>query len=60
MRGRLGELREGGFMLRTVSHNRLIKRLVQFEEVESIRPVDNLETRGEAFDKNLARARKIL
>lgn len=60
MRGRLSELLEGGFILRTVSHNRLIKRLVRFEEVKSMRPVDNLATRGQAFDKNLNRARKIL
>jgi hypothetical protein len=60
MRGKLGELREGGFILRTVSHNRLIKRLVRFEEVKSIRPLDNLKTPGQAFDKNLDRAHKIV
>ena len=60
MRGKLGELREGGFLLRTVSHNRLIKRLVKFEEVKSIRPLDNLRTSGQAFDKNLDRAHKIM
>lgn len=60
IRGRLGELREGGFLLRTVSHNRLIKRLVRFEEVQSIRPLDNTKTRGQAFDNNLNRAHKIM
>lgn len=60
IRGRLGELREGGFLLRTVSHNRLIKRLVRFEEVQSIRPLDNTKTRGQAFDNNLDRAHKIM
>ena len=60
MRGRLGELREGGFLLRTVSHNRLIKRLVRFEEVQTIRPLDDLKTRGQAFDNNLNRAHKIM
>ena len=60
LRGRLGDVLDAGFMLRTVSHNRLTDFQVRFEELRSVRPVSNPTTSDQAFDKNLRRTRQIM
>jgi len=58
--GRLGDVRDEGFMLRTVSNNRLVDFQVRFEVLRSVRPVSNPKTRDQAFDKNFRRSRQIM
>ena len=60
LRGRLGDVLDAGFMLRTVSHNRLTDFQVRFEELRSVRPVSNPTTSDQAFDRNLRRTRQIM
>jgi hypothetical protein len=60
LRGRLGDILDEGFMLRTVSNNRLVDLQVRFEELRSVRPVSNPQTPDRAFDKNLRRSRQIM
>lgn len=45
LQGQLGDVVDEGFMLRTISHNRLVNRQVGFEELQSVRPLDNPKTR---------------
>lgn len=60
LRGRLGDILDVGFMIRTVSNNRVVDLQVRFEELSSVRPVSNPKTRDQAFDKNLRRTREIM
>lgn len=60
LRGRLGDTLDVGFMLRTVSKNRLVDVQVRFEELRSVRPVSNAKTQDQALDKNLRRTRQIM
>ena len=60
VQGRLGDILDVGFTLRTVSNNRVVDLQVRFEELRSVRPVGNPKTRDQAFDKNLRRSRQII
>jgi hypothetical protein len=60
LRGRLGDVLEGGFVLRTISNNKLTELHVQFEELRSVRPLSDPQSRDEAFDKTLRRSRLIM
>jgi len=44
--GRLGDVVAEGFMLQTVSSNRLTDRLVRFEEMQSVAPLGDAQPRG--------------
>jgi hypothetical protein len=60
LRGRLGELSDESFVLRTVSHNKLMDLQVRYEDLRSVRPVGDPQTRGATFDKNLTRAGRVM
>jgi hypothetical protein len=60
LRGRLGDILDEGFMIRTVSNNRLTDLQVRFADLSSVAPVSNPQTRGQAFDRNLRRTREIV
>lgn len=60
LRGQLGELRDEGFVLRTVANNRLTARFVQFEELHSLRALGGAQSRDETLDKALRRSRLIM
>jgi hypothetical protein len=60
LRGRLGELGDESFVLRTVSNNKLMDLHVRYEDLRSVRPLGDSQTRGDAFDKNVTRAGRVM
>jgi hypothetical protein len=58
--GRLGDVVNEGFMLQTVSKNRLTDRLVRFEEMQSVTPFGGSQPRAGTLELTVVHGKLIL
>jgi len=60
LRGRLGDLGEEDFTLRTIQNDRMTEVRVPYREMQSVRVLAAPQTRGNSFDRTLHRAHLVM
>jgi hypothetical protein len=60
LRGKLGEVAETDFALRTIKNDRMTELRIPYDQLKSVRILGRPQTRGRSFDTTVRRAQLIM
>jgi hypothetical protein len=60
LRGKLGEVAENDFALRTIKNDRMTELRIPYDQLKSVRILGRPQTRGRSFDTTVRRAQLVM